>query len=196
MPLTAMVGSNESKNFNWELLVQKAKATLADSAYVLNDTLPVLQRARELASVAGLNIDSSIIEQPKVVPTAAAMEGDGSAGATLVVPPNTGGFSNTDHIIQITNDATADRIASLKRNLIRRHRSMQPENRRESRWDKPKVPGERRRRIVLEKDQDDSPPEPPIAGWSIFVGQMTTKFRHDEPNVHHNQSKGKVCSWL
>jgi hypothetical protein len=195
----------ESETFDWNALLQKAEATLTDSAIVLNDTLTILKQARDLTSAAGLSIDSFIVEQQyqKVVPTAAvttdaALEGDGSTGGIVVVtvPPTTGGFSNTDHIIPQTNDDEADRIANLKRNLIRRYRMVQPENRRENRWDKPKVVGERRRKIVLERDRDGSPPEPPNAGWTIFVGQMTIKFRHDEPNVHHSQCKGTIVKFF
>ena len=42
---------------------------------------------------------------------------------------------------------------------------MQPEQRGDERWDKPKIPGERRRRIVREQDRDDYPPESPNTGW-------------------------------
>jgi hypothetical protein len=38
----------------------------------------------------------------------------------------------------------------------------------------------------------EAPPEPPNSGWSVFVGQMTIKLRHDEPDVRHDQSKGKL----
>jgi hypothetical protein len=178
-------------------LLERAKSILSESAFVLTGTVKELQRAREVASVAGLKVDSYIIEKPKIV---AALEGDAgssssavAATTTTVVQNTTGGFSNTDHIIRKTKDAAADRIVELKRNLLRRHRSMQPENRRDERWDKPKVKGERRRKLVdRDKDQDDSPPEPPHTGWSIFVSQMTTKLRHDEPNVHHDQARGKT----
>ena len=65
------------------------------------------------------------------------------------------------------------------------------------RWDKPRIPGERRRRIIREKDLPEAPPEPPPSGYVVFVGQMTTKIRHDRPNVQHDQSKGTFrCSVL
>jgi len=67
---------------------------------------------------------------------------------------------------------------------------MQPEQRGEDRWDKPRKPGERRRRIVREQDiNKDFPPEPPQTGWRVFVAQMTTKIRHDRRDERHDQSK-------
>jgi hypothetical protein len=44
---------------------------------------------------------------------------------------------------------------------------------------------------VREKDLPEAPPEPPPTGYVVFVGQMTTKIRHDRPNVPHDQAKGK-----
>jgi hypothetical protein len=45
---------------------------------------------------------------------------------------------------------------------------------------------------VREKDLPEAPPEPPPTGYVVFVGQMTTKIRHDRPNVPHDQAKGKT----
>jgi hypothetical protein len=104
---------------------------------------------------------------------------------------HTGAYSNTDHYVQRTGDRRADRIAELKRHLLRRHRAMRPEDRGEERWDKPKLPGERRRRIVREKDLDIAPPEPPATGWIAFLFQMTHKIRHDRPKCQHDQSKSE-----
>lgn len=58
------------------------------------------------------------------------------------------------------------------------------------RWDRPRLIGSRRRRIMREKDLPDAPPDPPPSGYVVFVSQMTTKIRHDRPSVQHNQSKG------
>ena len=60
------------------------------------------------------------------------------------------------------------------------------------RWDKPRKFGERRRRIVREKDLPNAPPVPPASGYVLFVAQMTTKIRHDRPNLPHDQSKGTL----
>lgn len=106
----------------------------------------------------------------------------------------TGAYSNTDHYVQKTGDVRADRIAELKRHLLRRHRAMRPEDRGEERWDKPKLPGERRRRIVREKDLDIAPPDPPATGWIAFLSQMTLKIRHDRPKGQHDQAKSECCS--
>lgn len=160
-------------------LLKEAKRAVKDSQSLLDDIEDDLKQAREVAVMAGLTVESSIVDVP-----AAADGGDGPITAT------TGGYSNTDHIIVHTGDKRKDRLAELKRALVRRTRSMLPEDRRDERWDKPKAPGERRRKIVLEKDLDESPPEPPNTGWMIFLGQMTTKYRHDDPNAHHDQAKG------
>lgn len=113
-------------------------------------------------------------------------------GKISAFPPilsTTGGHSNTDHVIQVTGDRRADVIAEYKRKLKRRARAMQPEHRGTDRWDQPRVSGSRRRRIRREKDLPIAPPEPPPSGYVIFVGQMTTKIRHDRPHVQHNQIK-------
>jgi hypothetical protein len=113
-------------------------------------------------------------------------------GKISAFPPilsTTGGHSNTDHIIQVTGDHRADAIAEYKRKLKRRAKAMQPEQRGTDRWDQPRVSGSRRRRIRREKDLPFAPPEPPPSGYVIFVGQMTTKIRHDRPHVQHNQIK-------
>jgi hypothetical protein len=144
-----------------------------------------LRQAKELAQRAGLWNESSLLDV--TFP---------DASRNLAVLRTTAGYSNTDHLVTLTGDARTDRIAELKRNLQRRARKMQPENRGEDRWDKPRIPGERRRRILREKDSPAAPPEPPPSGYVIFVGQMTTKIRHDRPDDHHNQIKGTLFSCL
>mmetsp|Transcript_15384 Transcript_15384/g.42666 ORF Transcript_15384/g.42666 Transcript_15384/m.42666 type:complete len:321 (+) Transcript_15384:106-1068(+) len=164
---------------------ERAVAILIDSDVSLQESVQELERARELASKAGLSIESSIIKP--VEPNAA--EGGNPATSTNGANEFTGGHSNTDHIVVTSGDTRVDRIAELKRNLLRRHRAMQPEDRGEDRWDKPKLPGERRRRIVREQDKDEYPAEPPISGWGVFINQMTVKMRHDRPNERHDQTK-------
>ena len=80
------------------------------------------------------------------------------------------------HSLVWTNDYETDRIAELKRNTLNRVRSRQPECRGEDRWDKPRIAGERRRRIAREKDSPEAPPEPPITGHVILLRQMTAKI--------------------
>lgn len=140
-----------------------------------------LRDAKELAERAGLWTEASILD-----PTFP------EASKNLAVLRTTGGHSNTDHLVTLTGDARTDRIAELKRAMQRRARARQPESKGEDRWDKPRAPGERRRRILREKDMPEAPPEPPPSGYVVFVGQMTTKIRHDRPDDHHNQVKG-VC---
>ena len=120
---------------------------------------------------------------------AMAMPMDGSSSSSIL-NLTTGGHSNTDHSIVRTGDDRIDRVAELRRNLWRRHRLMQPETRQEGRWDKPRrLPGERRRRILRERDLPEAPPEPPHSGYIAFLGQMTIKLRHDRPNTPHDQTK-------
>lgn len=145
---------------------EQAVAILIDSDVTLQESLTEVQRARELASKAGLSVESCIVKPMEPA------QSDGTNQAMNVGNTNaangfTGGHSNTDHVVVTTGDDRIDRIAELKRNLLRRHRAMQPEQRGEERWDKPKIPGERRRRIVREQDRDDYPPEAPNTGWYV-----------------------------
>lgn len=149
-------------------LLVKADATLKGAA-------KDLQEVRELIEPVGLSAESSVLDP--------AFRGN------VVVLKTTGGHSNTDHVVQVTGDKKRDRIRELKRLLQRRSRLMQPETRGEDRWDKPKIPGERRRRIQRDKDLPGAPPEPPPSGYLIFLGQMTCKHRHDHPSELHNQTK-------
>jgi len=167
----------------------QGRRILIDSDVTLQETLTELQRARELAAKAGLSVESCIVK-PAIDPTAPEngylQINDGISGGANGF---TGGHSNTDHVVVTTGDDRIDRIAELKRNLLRRHRAMQPEQRGDDRWDKPKIPGERRRRIVREQDRDDYPAEAPNTGWDVFIRQMTVKIRHDRPDERHDQSK-------
>ena len=162
---------------------ESASALLSQCDKELDAALHDLREAKELAERAGLWTDSSILD-PTFPDTS----------RNLAALLTTGGHSNTDHVVTFTGDARTDRIAELKRAMQKRAKAMQPENKGEDRWDKPRIPGERRRRIVREKDMPQAPPEPPPSGYVIFVGQMTTKIRHDRPDEPHNQIKGTVGS--
>ncbi len=144
---------------------EKAVAILIDSDVTLQESLTELQRARELAAKAGLSVDSCIVKPPSEAAIAEGPYNPSNDGTSAGASGFTGGHSNTDHVVVTTGDDKIDRIAELKRNLLRRHRAMQPEQRGDERWDKPKIPGERRRRIVREQDNEDYPPEAPVTGW-------------------------------
>ena len=201
-----------------EAAKDRAIAILIDSDVALQESLTELQRARELAGRAGLSIESHIVKPIETITTDSAGGSSSNSNsnnsaiyigntttttttttgnAANCYPPTdsnntTGGHSNTDHVVASTGDDRLDLIAELKRNLLRRHRAMQPEQRGEDRWDKPRALGERRRRINREQDINESyPNEPPFTGWMVFVGQMTTKIRHDRPDERHDQSKGE-----
>ena len=181
---TAPQSSNKSRKRKF-MSRKDANLLLIESELALQAAEKQLQSARDLCARAGLSIDSTLaiprmIDNSMISLNMAKLAADGAT---------TGGHSNTDHVVVRTGDKTKDRIAELKRNLLRRHRAMQPENRGEDRWDKPRIPGERRRRIVREKDLPEAPPEPPKTGFVVFVGQMTTKIRHDRPDVPHDQTR-------
>jgi hypothetical protein len=151
-----------------EVAKDRAVAILIDSDVALQESLTELQRARELAGKAGLSVESHIVKPIETITTDSAGSSNSNnnnnnnsaiyigntttGNAANCYPPTdsnntTGGHSNTDHVVASTGDDRLDRIAELKRNLLRRHRAMQPEQRREERWDKPRALGERRRRI-------------------------------------------------
>jgi len=110
----------------------------------------------------------------------------GTLSAFPLVLTTTAGHSNTDHIVRQNPDGSVDKFSEYKRRMKRRHRQMLTEKN-SDRWDLPKAPGGRRRRIKRDADAPSAPPEPPSSGYVIYVAQMTTKLRHDNPNRHHNQ---------
>ena len=111
----------------------------------------------------------------------------GTLSAFPLVLSTSAGHSNTDHIIHQNPDGTIDKFQEYKRRLKRRARQSQLEERGTDRWDLPRIPGGRRRRIKRDADAPSAPPEPPTTGYVIYVSQMTTKLRHDNPERHHNQ---------
>ena len=144
---------------------KQANTLVAESEIVIRATLQQLEEVRELALKAGLTVDSNIVPKPPPTTAGAAGAGAGAAafgtafttttttagGAaatattsttttaveflTTNVFATTGGHNNTDHVIVRTGNPRKDRIAELKRNLQRRHRAMQPENRGEDRYE-------------------------------------------------------------
>ena len=106
------------------------------------------------------------------------------------ISSTTAGYSNTDHIIELTGNHKCDRISSLKRMWLARKRREKPENLGTERWSKPKIAGSRRRRIERASDAPEAPVEPTsLTGYTVFVGQCTIKHRHDHPNEAHDQSR-------
>jgi hypothetical protein len=183
---------------------KQANALVIDSGIAIQEAMAQLEHVRALAAKAGLSVDCNTLPRS----TMGSALADGSANNVTdssssviapmdpasAIPSTTGGHSNTDHTIVRTGDERTDRVSELRRNLWRRHRLMQPETRQEGRWDKPRLPGERRRRIVRERDLPEAPPEPPLSGYIAFLGQMTVKLRHDRPDTPHDQSKGMLQS--
>lgn len=103
-----------------------ANVLLIESELAIDTAAKHLQTARELCARAGLSVDASIV--PRADAAAAA-------GAAIPVDAGgtTGGHSNTDHVVVRTGSQRNDRIAELKRNLLRRQRATQPEHRGEDR---------------------------------------------------------------
>lgn len=201
-------------NIKKSLSKKQVNALIIDSEIAINETLAELETVRAVAAKAGLSIECTtlpfsstaqsmgLITNPSTAVDAPLQEGGRTAGSvanrliSLTVEGAdsfnfTGGHSNTDHTIVRTGDEKQDRLAEMRRNYLRRYRAMKPENRGEDRWDKPRLPGERRRRIQRDRDLEEAPPEPPKTGYIAFVGQMTTKIRHDRPDEQHDQTKGK-----
>ena len=111
----------------------------------------------------------------------------GTLSAFPLVLTTTGGHQNTDHVIHQNSDGTINKVSEYKRMMKRRYRQTQLEERGSDRWDLPRIPGGRRRRLKRDADAPSAPPEPPQTGYVIYVSQMTTKLRHDNPDRHHNQ---------
>ena len=159
---------------------------------LLRSTRSQLQNASYLVSRVGLTIESPIISTTAASSSSSQQPNQSSAAAeatTAFDVETTIGYSNTDHIIQQTDDPDSDFVNELKRRMIRRHRSMQPESRSDSKWDKNKIAGSRRRRIVRDDQADEHAPKKPLqTGHSVFVAQMTAKWRHDHQDKPHNQA--------
>jgi hypothetical protein len=142
-----------------------------------------LEEAREMVTKAGLTLsDGGLSSAPAV------------AGSSVVPSTTltTGGHSNTDHfIVRSGIDAATDRLLEYRRQyLVRRRYVEHPEQRGDDKWDQPhRIPGARRRRIVRDKDRPAAPPEPPPSGYVVFLGQMTTKRRHDRRDERHDQTR-------
>ncbi|KAL7485027.1 hypothetical protein ACHAW6_010622 [Cyclotella cf. meneghiniana] len=111
----------------------------------------------------------------------------GVLSAYPIVLSTTGGYSNTDHIVHQNPDGTTNKLSEYKRRMKQRVRQAQTEERGSDRWDLPRIPGGRRRRIKRDADAPSAPPEPPNTGYVIYISQMTTKMRHDNPNRRHDQ---------
>ncbi len=180
---------------------KQANALVIDSDIAIQDALAQLQNVQELAAKAGLSVECNTL--PRITVTGILSDHTSNPIDSLGMPNDlqshvaqltTGGHFNTDHTIVRTGDERIDRVAELRRNLWRRHRLTQPEERQEGRWDRPRLPGERRRRVVRERDLPDAPPEPPLSGYIAFLGQMTVKLRHDRPDMPHDQTKGTNLS--
>ena len=178
-----------SKKFK-ALTRKQVNVLVIDSDIAIRDALEEIRKARALAAKAGLSIECNTLPKTVFTPVEPVDAFGLPVEAQVSMTATTGGHSNTDHTVLRTGDDKADRIAELRRNCWRRHRVMEPETRQEGRWDKPRQPGERRRRIVREVDLPDAPPEPPTTGFTAFLCQMTLKLRHDRPEVPHDQSRG------
>lgn len=126
-----------------------------------------LSAAEKLAKRAGLSTESSFFRREIT----------------------TGGHNNTDHFIVWTGDEVTDKIFEMSRRLRLRMAKQLPERKLDDRWDKPKQTGERRRRIVREKDSPEAPAPPPKSAYAVFLALKSVKIRHDRPNERYHQTK-------
>ncbi len=158
-------------SYQAKLSVSVAPAALADGSAAAATQPPLLDLQQEAALVATARqsynpLRNTLSAYPHVLST-------------------TAGYSNNDHIICTASDST---LSEYKRAMKRRHRQIIVEQRGSDRWDLPRrIPGGRRRRIKRDVDLPSAPPKPPDSGYVIYVSQMTTKLRRDNPNRHHNQ---------
>ncbi|KAL7529627.1 hypothetical protein ACHAWF_003058 [Thalassiosira exigua] len=111
----------------------------------------------------------------------------GTLSAFPLVLSTSGGHSNTDHVIRTNPDGTVDKFSEYKRRMRRKAILTSGEERGSDRWDLPRIPGGRRRRLRRDADAPSAPPEVPGTGYIMYVSQMTTKLRHDNPNRRHDQ---------
>ena len=121
-----------------------------------------------------------------------------NSNCNIPISTPTGGYSNTDHIITRTGlDDRTDRINEYRRQYMIRQRTVTNSETKlyTQKWDKHRVMGERRRRIIRDIDLPNAPTEPPPSGYIIFLGQMTTKLRYDTykrnetKRIRHDQTK-------
>lgn len=104
--------ANQPNKYNWKLLSideqQIAIKLLIDESEDFVESAAIeLKEARELASKAGLSIETSN--------TSLATPAD-STYMPVAPVATTGGYSNTDHVVLQTGDPVTDRIEELKRN--------------------------------------------------------------------------------
>lgn len=142
----------------------------------------IISQAEELCHRAGFSTESEMTRELRSIKSSSAND-----NLNVKIPTTTGGHSNINHQVNWTGDYDTDKISELSRQLISRARyqsaeTILPENR----WDKKKIPGERRRRLTRDIG---APPLPPPSGYVLFLGQMTTKWRHDRSSEEHRQSR-------
>lgn len=177
-------------------LVRRSRDAASRATSVLKEAAEVAKRVTDdepwISKYAEQRPLSLASKRPAAANAAAAIA---AANALGNLGPDTGGHSNTNHAVPWiyledgTPDIESNRVRELLRNHSNRIRLEQPESRTDERWDKPRTPGGRRRRIVRDKDAPEAPSEPPPSGYVTFLSLMTTKFRHDRgPDAEHSQA--------
>jgi hypothetical protein len=206
----ATLGNSNDRNY-YQSLLKRANNELKtvqnhqqSSLSENSNNSNILQEAREIASKVGLSIESDLRNINVVKATTAATSatttaaGASSSVSNIPISTTTGGFSNTDHIIVRTGlDERTDRINEYRRQYMIRQRTVTNCETKlyTQKWDKHRVIGERRRRIIRDIDLPTAPTEPPPSGYILFLGQMTTKLRYESykenqaKRVKHDQTK-------
>lgn len=168
-----------------------AESVLSKVAFALYSVQPDLDMTRQLLEDHhhAYPYHRSALDNPLPMMVDPTTMGTINIGApTNPSNATTGGFCNTNHEVILTGDPTVDRLNELKRNYEQRQRQRVPETKGTERWDKPRIMGQRRRRIVREVDSNpNAPKDAPPSGYIVFVGQLTCKRRHDNPNKQHHQ---------
>lgn len=221
----ATLGKGNDRNYYQSLLkranneLKTVQNHQQSSLSVNSNNSNILQEAREIASKVGLSIESDLRNIKVVQTTTAATSattstatsmlnsrqknaptaaGASSSVSNIPISTTTGGFSNTDHLIIRTGlDERTDRINEYRRQYMIRQRTVTNCEAKlyTQKWDKHRVIGERRRRIIRDIDLPTAPTEPPPSGYILFLGQMTTKLRYESykenetKRVKHDQTK-------
>ena len=81
----------------------------------------------------------------------------------------TGGHSNVDHFIQKNLNGTGDRLSEYRRMMKQQRQRESTKEKGCDQWDLPRIPGGRQQRIRHDADAPGAPPEPPFAGYVIYV---------------------------
>jgi hypothetical protein len=197
--------SNSNSNSNNNSILQEARELASKVGLSIESDLRNINIVTTATTTTSTTTTASSIGTTNTTSTATTNNntntnatGSSSHSHVLPISTTTGGYSNTDHIItRIGGDDRTDRIYEYRRQYMIRQRTVTNNETKlyTQKWDKHRVVGERRRRIIRDIDLPNAPTEPPPSGYIIFLGQMTTKLRYDAykrdttKRIKHDQTK-------